>query len=429
MVKKLVIISIDAFGSENLTKYPEAIPTILNLIKNGAIVNEIKEIYPSLTYPSHTSIVTGVKPNIHGIVNNTKIQPERPSPDWYWYHKDIKVETLYDKAKKKGLKTAAFLWPVTANSSIDYNIAEIFPNRIWTNQVLISLKASSPFFLLEMNHKYGHLRHGIEQPYLDNFITACAIDTIKTKKPDLTMIHLVDLDSMYHRYGVHSEEAYHALMRQDLRVKNILAAIEEAGMTNETNIAILGDHYQLNVDTLIRLNKLFEQKGWLTLNQKGKIKKNWQVLAKSCDGSCYIYLKPTASDLFRQVKKELENIEGIEKIYEPIDILNEGADPNAVFMLEAKKGYYFIDEAVGELLEETALHELGQPERYLAVHGYHPSKSNYATTLILNGPDIKKGVHLPTANLVDEAPTFARLLDLPPFDSSIEGQCLNDIFV
>lgn len=53
--------------------------------------------------------------------------------------------------KEKGLTTAVFLWPVTAGSKIDYNLAEIFPNRIWTNQVLVSLKASSPLFLYEMN--------------------------------------------------------------------------------------------------------------------------------------------------------------------------------------------------------------------------------------------------------------------------------------
>lgn len=69
---------------------------------------------------------------------------------------------LYDVAKEKGLTTAAFLWPVTASSKIDYNLAEIFPNRIWTNQVLVSLKASSPLFLYEMNKKYGKLRHGIK---------------------------------------------------------------------------------------------------------------------------------------------------------------------------------------------------------------------------------------------------------------------------
>ena len=69
---------------------------------------------------------------------------------------------LYDVAREAGLTTAAFLWPVTAGSKINYNLAEIFPNRIWTNQVLVSLKASSPLFLYQMNHRYGKLRRVLQ---------------------------------------------------------------------------------------------------------------------------------------------------------------------------------------------------------------------------------------------------------------------------
>ncbi len=83
---------------------------------------------------------------------------------------------------------------------------------------MVSLKASSPAFLLRMNQKYGHLRRGIQQPELDDFITACAVDTLKHKKPWLTLIHLVDMDSMRHRYGVRSDEALAALHRLDQRV-------------------------------------------------------------------------------------------------------------------------------------------------------------------------------------------------------------------
>lgn len=126
-------------------------------------------------------IITGQYPAVHGIINNTKLQPRRQSPDWFWYRKDIQLMPLYDVAKEKGLTTAAFLWPVTAGSKIDYNLAEIFPNRIWTNQVLVSLKVSSPLFLYEMNKKYGKLSHGIKQPWLDDFVTACAVDTIKSR--------------------------------------------------------------------------------------------------------------------------------------------------------------------------------------------------------------------------------------------------------
>lgn len=219
---KLIVISLDSMGFRDLNELREFVPHLDQLIKQGTWVKKVKGIFPTLTYPSHTSIITGQYPAIHGIVNNTKLQPRRESPDWYWYRKDIKAMPLYDVAREAGMKTAAFLWPVTAGSKIDYNLAEIFPNRIWTNQVLVSLKASSPLFLYQMNHRFGKLRRGIKQPWLDDFVTACAADTIKNKQPDLTLIHLVDMDSMRHRNGVRSPQAKAALQRLDSRVAKII---------------------------------------------------------------------------------------------------------------------------------------------------------------------------------------------------------------
>ncbi|EMG27709.1 putative pyrophosphatase [Listeria fleischmannii subsp. fleischmannii LU2006-1] len=146
MTRYLFILSFDALGAKDL----EDIESLPNFKKNkkklAHIFKKVRSIYPSLTYPAHTSIITGHYPITHGIVNNTKIQPNRTSPDWYWYKDAIKVPTLYEIAKAKGYKTASFLWPVAAQSGIDYNIAEIFPNRFWLNQVLVSLWGSSPFF-------------------------------------------------------------------------------------------------------------------------------------------------------------------------------------------------------------------------------------------------------------------------------------------
>ncbi|MGY3764932.1 alkaline phosphatase family protein [Vagococcus vulneris] len=428
MTKKLLIISIDALGAKNIIEQIDYLPTIKSLLTNGTWVKEIAEVYPSLTYPSHTTIVTGVYPNKHGIINNTKKQMNRRSPDWYWYSKDVKVTTLYEAARQKRLKTAAFLWPVTAGSNINYNIAEIFPNRIWTNQVLTSLKASTPYFMYQMNRKFGHLRQGIKQPYLDDFVTACAVDTIKTKKPDLTMIHLVDLDSMYHAYGVESEQAYNALLRQDKRILQLLSALDDAGMRDETNIVILGDHYQIDVHTMIRINSLFTQKGWMTKTKNELPPRNASLYAKSTDGSCYIYADSKNRVDEDTILAALKTIKGIEKIYLPPDIQRMGADTNALFMLEAKSGYYFIDEANGHIIEEVNQADIGKPDRYRAVHGYHPTKPEYATTLIFNGPDIKSGHVIPKAKLIDEAPTFAELLGITDFSNHVDGSVIKGIF-
>ncbi|EKY4027624.1 alkaline phosphatase family protein [Listeria innocua] len=407
MEQHLFVISLDALGALDL-KDTSDLPVLRELIQTGTHIQEVETIYPSLTYPAHTSIITGHYPKTHGIINNTKIQPEKDSPDWFWYKKAIQVPTLYDLAKEKGMTTAAFLWPVAAKSSIDYNIAEIFPNRFWLTQMMVSLHASSPLFLIDMDRKFGYLRKGINQPELDIFLTASVVDTIKAKKPTLLLTHLVDMDSMRHAHGVHSTEAKAALKRHDNRLAKIIQATKDAGIYENTVFAILGDHYQIDVTHAIRLNVLFAEKGWLTVVD-GKIT-GWEVYAKSCDGSCYIYTKNEKHN--QEIEILLQSIHEIEEILSSEELTRRGADSQATFMVEGKSGYYFMDDIDGPLYEKVTEEMLGKPGYYKAVHGYSPSKSDYKTTIIFNGPGIKKGKKITNAHLVDEAPTFARILGL-----------------
>lgn len=423
----LVIISLDSLGFRDIDEHRTELSTLNKLVNGGTWVKKVKGIYPTLTYPSHTTIITGQYPRKHGIVNNTKIQPNRKSPDWYWYQKDVKVPTLYDLARKKGLTTAAFLWPVTAGSKITYNLAEIFPNRIWTNQVLISLRASSPLFILEMNQKYGKLRNGIKQPELDDFITACTVDTLKRKKPNLTLLHLVDMDSMRHRYGVRSDEALEALHRLDNHVAQVINATKAAGTFEDTNFVILGDHYQINVDKMIHLNTLFAKRGWLTARPDQTFKKDWRVMAKTCDGCTYIYTRNF--DQIDRLKDVISGVEGVEKIYDKADAIERGADSECTLMVEAKAGYYFTDESDRANAVEKVLPEMmGDADRYQGVHGYDPEKTGYKTTLIFNGPMIKQNKTVARADLVDEAPTFAKLLGLE-FPEPLAGSAIDEVFL
>ncbi|WP_338232077.1 alkaline phosphatase family protein [Companilactobacillus muriivasis] len=423
----LVIISLDALGFRDINEHQSELPTLNKLVNGGTWVKEVKGIYPTLTYPSHTTIITGQYPSVHGIVNNTKIQPERRSPDWFWYQKDVKSPTLYDLARKQKLTTAAFLWPVTAGSKITYNLAEIFPNRIWTNQVLVSMRASSPLFILEMNKKYGKLRNGIRQPELDDFITACAVDTIKNKKPNLTLLHLVDMDSMRHRYGVRSDEAMEALHRLDNHVAQVIKATKDAGTFNDTNFVILGDHYQINVDRMIHLNTMFAKRGWLTAKPDQTFKKDWKVMAKTCDGSTYIYTKDFGQ--IDRLRDLISGVEGVEKIYSGQEAAQRGADPKCTLMVEAKAGYYFTDESDrAQVVEKVLPDMMGDADRYRGVHGYDPDKPGYKTTMIFNGPMIKENNTVDKADLVDEAPTFAKLLGLK-FPEPLAGSAIDDVFV
>jgi len=416
LTKYLFIISFDCLSSLDFSLLKK-LPNFKRLIESGSYCENVQTIYPSVTYPCHVTIVTGKFPNNHGVVNNTLLQPGKSSPDWYWYRKYVKGTTLYDEAKKAGLKTAALLWPVTARANIDYNMPEIFANRRWHHQVGVSLRNGSPLYQLEMNKKFGHIRKGLSQPELDDFVLESTVETIKTKKPNLLLVHFTDLDTHRHYYGFSSKEAMAAIERHDQRLGRMMEAVKEAGLQEETTFVVLGDHSALDENKVIKLNVLFKNQGLIQLNKWGKVV-SWKAYCKSCDGSAYIYLNDPSD---QETKKKLHLLmdellrdeqNGIETVLTGEEAKHKGADEQAFFMLEAKRGFYFKESLNGEFIEHITEQDVRQGIYTFASHGYSPEKDNYKTIFIAQGKGIKPNVVIPSMHLVDEGPTFARLLGL-----------------
>ena len=117
-MSKVVVISIDSLFTSDID-YIKELPNFKKILKGSSIVKNINCIYPTLTYPCHTSIITGVYPNKHKISHNEKFQPYSKKADWYWYSKDIAVDSIIDIAKANNLKTSTILWPVTGGCSAD----------------------------------------------------------------------------------------------------------------------------------------------------------------------------------------------------------------------------------------------------------------------------------------------------------------------
>jgi predicted AlkP superfamily pyrophosphatase or phosphodiesterase len=357
VAKHLIIISFDAVTSNDY-EVLMGLSNFSHCMMEGSFVKKVNTVYPSLTYPAHTTIITGNYPKKHGIVNNTLIQPGKESPDWYWNRKHIKCKTLYDLAKENNLTVASLLWPVTAKAKIKYNMPEIFPNKKFESQVIVSLLNGSPYYQIELNSKFGKIRNGLKQPELDNFVLASAIYTLKTYKPNLTLIHFTDVDSMRHQYGTDSKEAMKALLRHDGRLGELLNALKEADIYKDSNIVLLGDHGFLDGNKMICLNSLLRKNNLITLDDKGKIK-DWKAYMKSCDGSAYIYLKDNKDKETLKILQKLiyplkeKTTYGIEEILTGKDAGKLGADENCAFMLEACEGFYFVEDHDGDLIKNV----------------------------------------------------------------------------
>lgn len=422
--KYLIVISYDAFSRDDW-QLASSLPNLSELIKHGSYSNQLTSIYPSLTYAVHATMVTGMYPDKHKVFHNNPYQPfvEEKQQHWFWYRKDIKAPTIYDEIKKYGMKSAGILWPTTGKASIHYNIPEI--RAIGReNQALKILKNGSSIYSLLMELKFGKYRKGISQPYLDDFSTMCAVDTIKTKKPNLMLLHLIDLDDAKHEAGIDSEEVKVAVVRMDKRIGYLVQATKDAGIYEQTTFLVIGDHSQMNVRYKVRLNKLLQDNG-LIYEENGVLK--WRAYIQGGGGSAYLHIKPgdieaerIALELLNHALVEAEY--GIEAIYSKEDLKAYHVAEDFSYMIEAKQGYCFDDR-----LDALVVQDLKEKNQRYATHGYAPDKPRYLSNVIISGAGIKSNYDIGSARMIDIAPTMAKILeiDFPECD----GRALNGIFL
>src|SRR6266568_7842413 len=127
--RHVVVISVDGMRASAYMRRSQSvhIPNIERLLRGGSYAAGVEGVYPTLTYPSHTTLVTGRMPAQHGIYTNLSSRQAGKNPgDWFWFSKAIRVPTLWDEARRARLSTAAVSWPVTAGAPIDWNVPEIW---------------------------------------------------------------------------------------------------------------------------------------------------------------------------------------------------------------------------------------------------------------------------------------------------------------
>src|SRR5471030_1769898 len=126
----VLLISIDGMKPEaviDAQSHGLKVPNLRAFMADGAYAQGVRGVLPTLTYPSHTTMLTGASPGKHGILNNTTFDPLlRNQRGWYWYAEDIKVPTLWAAAAAAKLKTANVYWPVSVGAKITYNLPQIW---------------------------------------------------------------------------------------------------------------------------------------------------------------------------------------------------------------------------------------------------------------------------------------------------------------
>jgi predicted AlkP superfamily pyrophosphatase or phosphodiesterase len=233
----LVVISVDGMKPEYVTKAAQhglKVPVLGGFLTHGTYAEGVIGVLPTVTYPSHTTIMTGVWPAEHGVVDNTLFDPLREHPEqWYWDFADIKVPTLYTAAAAAGIKTANVSWPVTIGAPIDYNIAE------GTQSERTDTPSASPFHPADILDQIDV--HPAETGFPDDATkTRESIAILKKFHPGLMLVHLAELDHQEHEHSPFSPEANRTIEATD----RLVGEIEQAAFEVDPNarIVVVSDH-------------------------------------------------------------------------------------------------------------------------------------------------------------------------------------------
>ncbi len=422
-MNRLIIISVDALNSKDF-EYIKNLPTFGELIKRGSTVTNVMSVYPSITYPSHTSISTGVYPNKHKIYNNEIANPYKHlQQDWNWHASKIKSPTIFDYALKKGYKVGTIFWPVMAKSNAHYNMPEIFSPDSSESFVKLFFK-NATLNLVPSAIKYSKLLDGIEQPQLDNFAEQISLHVLK--HTNFTAIHFTMLDAIRHHDGLQSKSSKIALKMLDRKIYNILKLIKDKGEINNTTIAILGDHGTHTFQKIIEINSLFKQHSFIKTNKNDNIV-DYKAYANTCGGSCHIHLNSKNTqkeneqiyDLLRKIEKEPY----IKKLFEKEELKNKyHLEGDFTYVLEANDEYTFRNTVSNQVVRD----KIFDHHHYNGDHGYLPEHEDLKTMLIMVGKGIKKNFHIENAHVIDFGPTIAKSVNINM--KNVDGKIL-DIFV
>jgi predicted AlkP superfamily pyrophosphatase or phosphodiesterase len=418
----VLMISVDGLKPEYVFEAEQRglkIPYLRSLLANGTYADGVIGVWPTVTYPSHTTLVTGVSPAEHGIVANAEFDPEQHFKEsWFWYADQIRAPTLWRAAHAAHLTTASVGWPVTVGSAdIDFLIPEYWRISGTTKD----LNPSDRYLIAALSRPVGLVAQMQKTlgPYLmandtsvqgDEIKTRFAIDILRRHRAAFSTVHLSSLDDAQHAHGVFSGEANRDLEAVDAMLAELADAAHAVDRT--AVIAIVSDHGFTALTHRVNLLIPFLRAGLVTtirdpITQVPKLT-SWKAQPWAASGMAAIMLHDPADRGTEQAVRELlqslaaDPNNGIIRIEGRAEIERHGAFPEAAFLVVMKPGYYAAASLDGELLSDFPAGHGG--------HGFSPEFPEMHAAFFVSGPGIARGRNLGAIDMRQIAPTLAQIL-------------------
>jgi predicted AlkP superfamily pyrophosphatase or phosphodiesterase len=407
----VIVISVDGLRPDYVTRadhYGLRIPTLRRLLRKGSHATGVRGVTPTVTYPSHTTLVTGASPARHGILNNGTFDPMgKNGGGWYWYASDVRVPTLWDAARAAGIRTAGVNWPVTVGADLTWNIPEYWRANTDDDRKLLRALAT-PGLLTSLEQALGPYPAGADGSVeADRLRGRFAARLLETRRPGLMVVHLLSLDHEEHGSGPFSPASLTTLEALDSVVDIIAGAAARAG-GGPAVVAVVSDHGFRPVNREVSLGVALRAAGWLTFaSDTSSRPREWRAAPWTANGSVAVMLKDSSDTMLRnQVRRVLDSLaadtaHGIAAIVDADSLRALGGLPGAAYLLSLAPGFTTGTRTTGPLVA---------PSRERGAHGYLPDVPEMRAAFFIAGPGVPAGLSLGEIDMRDVAPTLARLL-------------------
>ena len=422
--RHVVLVSIDGFAAYHLTNQELELPNIRALIQEGAWATNSQAVFPTVTHPNHTTLLTGVQPRVHGVYSNG-LRDRRTGESFHPTNKPRKeivlAPTIFDLVKAEGMGTASFFWPETRDDpAIDFNIPEVFDANRKAN-----LAAVDPKIITELNKAgipielYFKWYQTFRQGAGDGLLAEAAGHALKTRKPGLTAIHILVTDQAQHDWGPHHYRSSAALTQADAAVGILRDAVKEAGLADETTFIIAADHGFHSVKHEVNIYPALTRSGILDKVDVGGY--GWMMWVRPKDG----FDEATDGPRVATALQGLLEHDNIVRVAGPDDMHGLGLPRWEESPLSLGHSVVLADADTYLVMDP----ESGSMERRPKIaaahsHGYLPEHPRMRTALVLSGAGVKQGVVIGEVSNLDVAPTIARLLGLEM--KNVDGRVLRE---
>jgi len=358
-----ILVSIDGFKPEYLNRGHSK--TLSQLAEKGILAKGLQPTFPSITFPNHYSIVTGLHADHHGIVNNTMYDPQIPNqvfkpssreamtnPQWW-----TEAEPIWITLAKHHKTASTLFWPGTE----------------------VAIQGKQPMDWLPYEHSMTSIQR------VEKLVSW--LDRPVDQRADFATLYFSEVDAYGHEFGPNSSAVNEAIQRVDHAIHRLIEGLEIMNLMENTTLVIVSDHGMAEV---IHQNQI-----------------NGGLLTKQYPHLMWEWLGPLAG--FQAPKQQRTEI-----------LKTLSAEPRMKCWEKSALPKSFNFGTHRRIPDIICLADIGWTISFNnnnkitpGQHGYNPNEQDMHGLLIIHGPHIKPQA-IGIAQSIDVYLLLCKLLSIPP---------------